>query len=29
MSCVMGGVIGEGEVSGKELNVRNNDGRTL
>jgi len=25
----MGGVIGEGDVSGKELNVRNNDGRKL
>lgn len=29
MSCVMGGVIGEGKVGGKELNVRNNDGRIL
>ena len=29
MSWVMGGVIGEGKVGGKELNVRNNDGRML
>lgn len=29
MSWVMGGVIGEGEAGGKELNVRNNDGRML
>lgn len=25
----MGGVIGEGQVGGSELNVRNNDGRML
>jgi hypothetical protein len=25
----MGGVIGEGKVGGRELNVRNNDGRIL
>ena len=29
MSWVIGGVIGEGKVGGKELNVRNNDGRML
>lgn len=29
MSWVMGGVIGEGEAGGRELNVRNNDGRML
>lgn len=29
MSWVMGGVIGEGKVGGRELNVRNNDGRML
>ena len=29
MSWVMGGVIGEGKVGGKELNVRNSDGRML
>jgi len=29
MTWVMGGVIGEGKVGGKELNVRNNDGRML
>ena len=29
MSWVMGGVIGEGKVGGKELSVRNNDGRML
>ena len=29
MICVIGGVIGEGKVGGKELNVRNNDGRML
>ena len=29
MSWVIGGVIGEGQVSGNELNVRNSDGRIL
>ena len=29
MSCIMGGVIGEGKVGGKELNVRNKGGRML
>jgi hypothetical protein len=29
MSCIMGGVIGEGKVGGKELNVRNKGGSML
>jgi len=29
ISWVMGDVIGEGKVGGKELSVRNNDGRML
>lgn len=29
ISCIMGGVIGEGKVGGKELNVRSKGGRML